>query len=139
LYDLLLSHQAGEKGTILNALDLPLLGASPFPSTFSSDVVAFTTTVDMPSCGRDTLFPLQTVHWGLATTSNAYHAFHINTNGMATSIQLQCGAKWWTLANPRNPSDMASVSLFLDKFELDQPNVHKWELESVLVTAGSTL
>lgn len=137
--DLLLSHRAGDKGSILNALDLPLPGAPHFPLKIASDVQAFNSTLDMPSCGRDVLYPVPSMKWALAATTGAHHAWHIDCNGFGTVIDVQAGYKWWVVAEEKTVGDFASISLFLDNFSVDKVNEHKWLIEAILLAPGSRL
>lgn len=141
MFDLLSSHvaQPPGTGTILNALDLPRPEANHFPTTFASDVEAFTSTIDMPTCGREIPYPSHSMKWGLAATTGAHHGWHIDCDGFGTVIEVKTGWKWWVVAQPRKPSDFASVSLFLEGFDIDKVNDNKWDLDAILLPPGSTL
>lgn len=129
-----------EKTKILNALDFPMLSAPHPPTTFASDLVAFDTTVDLPMCSRNILFPVSSTRWGLAATSGAHHLWHIDCDGLGTYIDTQTGLKWWIVARPKNGSTRFShTTLFTEQYDLDTANFNKWDLEAVLLCPGSRL
>lgn len=113
--------------------------ADHFSSKFASDVEAFYGTLDMPTCHRDTLYPSQSMRWGLAATSHAHHLWHIDCNGFATVIKVKTGLKWWVVGRPKSSSTFSSISCYLDNYELDSINDSKWDLEAILLLPGSTL
>ena len=124
---------------ILNALDFPLTSAPPPPTAFSSDLVAFGATLDLPFCGRNIGFPAISSRWGLAATSGAFHLWHTDCDGFATYIDTQTGHKWWIIARPKEPSSFSDTSLFVDKFTVNRPNDNVWDLEAILLAPGSRL
>jgi hypothetical protein len=93
----------------------------------------------MPYCGREILYPSSSMRWGLAATTDAHHLYHIDCDGFSTGIKVKAGLKWWVVGRPRDPSLLSSASVFLDGFEVDEPNNDKWDLEGVLLVPGSML
>jgi hypothetical protein len=65
--------------------------------------------------------------------------WHGDANGVGTVIQVWTGWKWWILAREKHTSDFASISLYLDSFNVDETNDNKWDLEAILLGPGSTL
>jgi hypothetical protein len=138
LQNLLKCHGDGSK--ILNALDFPMPAAPHPPTAFASDIAAFNTTIDLPMCGRNVLFPAMSTRWGLAATSGAYHLWHIDCNGFSTYIDTQTGKKWWIVARPKKGSaHFSDTELFMKGFDIDGANLNKWDIEAVLLLPGSRL
>lgn len=137
LQGLLDSDRSGLK--ILNALDFPMASAPHPPTAFSSDLVAFTATVDLPFCGRSVGFPAMSCRWGLGATRGAHHLWHIDCDGFATYLDTQVGSKWWVLARPKEPFGFSDAQVFSTDYELDGSNEEKWMHEAILLTPGSRL
>jgi hypothetical protein len=138
LEDMLKCHREGTK--ILNALDFPMLSAPHPPTSFASDLVAFSATVDLPMCSRAISFPVASTRWGLGATSGAHHMWHIDCDGFGTYIDTQAGAKWWVVAKPKYGSTRFSEpTLFTEEYDIDKANEDKWGLEAVLLLPGSRM
>ena len=138
LKDMLKCHEDGSK--ILNALDFPMLSAPHPPTSFASDLAAFSATVDLPMCNRTVSFPMASTRWGLAATSGAHHLWHIDCNGFCTYIDTQTGSKWWIVAKPKPGSlHFSEATLFTEEFDINKANLEKWDLEAVLLLPGSRL
>ena len=117
-----------------------MLSAPHPPTSFASDLVAFVATVDLPMCGRNVSFPMASTRWGLAATSDAHHLWHIDCNGFCTYIDTQTGAKWWIVGKPKpGSSHFSDTALFMDEYDMSQPNLDRWDLEAVLLLPGSRL
>jgi hypothetical protein len=126
-------------GKILNVLDLPIAIVSSSPKGLSSDQVAFQHTLQAPMCTKWVEYPVVEMVWGLAATVGAVSYFHIDANGFGTWIDVKTGSKYWILAKPKKPLDFAAVSLFTDHYDQEDTNMHKWDLEAVLLLPGSRL
>jgi len=138
LEDLLGSHMGSLK--ILNALDFPMPCAPHPPTTISSDLVAFTATLDLPFCRRTIGFPVSSCRWGIAATQDAHHLWHLDCNGFATYIDTQAGAKWWVVAHPKEGRDsLSNINTFSGGYDLSGANDEKWFLEAILLLPGSRL
>lgn len=138
--DLLRSHRSSN-GKILNALDLPMLirGTRP-PKTLATDVLAFISTVDDPYCKRSVGFPSSDMYWGLAATSNSFHYFHIDTDGVSTHLAPQTGSKYWVMARPKPGRSFAETDIYVDSnYAIDETNVDLWDIEAILLTPGTCL
>ena len=63
LTDMLRCHRS--KSEILNALDFPMVSAPHPPTSFASDLVVFSATINLPLCGHDISFPMASTGWAL--------------------------------------------------------------------------
>lgn len=138
--DLLKSHRS-PNGKILNALDFPMptRGIRP-PETIATDILAFNETLDDPYCKRTAGFPVSDMYWGLAATNHSFHFFHIDTDGLATAVRPQNGAKYWIVAQPKAGRSFAATDIYVDgKYAIDEMNMDLWEVEAILLTAGTCL
>jgi hypothetical protein len=139
LKDILDSHNVGNTGTILNGLDFPMPWLGQFPTSFATDVIAFNSTVDMPLCNRNIMYPSSSTKWGLAATTGAHHLWHIDCDGFGTVINCQIGFKWWIVGQPLPGRDFSKPSEYLDGYDISAVNDDKWQMEGMLLVPGSTL
>jgi hypothetical protein len=139
LLDLLGSHNSDGRGKILNALDFPMPWMKNFPVSYATDVAAFNTTVDMPMCNRNILYPASSMHWGLAATEGAHHLWHIDCDGFGTVIHVMVGLKLWIVGRPLPGFDLSNISQYLQNWDVNALNDTKLEMEAILLAPGSTL
>lgn len=137
--DILHSHNAGNTGTILNGLDFPMPWLGQYPTSFATDVVAFNSTVDMPLCNRNVMYPSTSTKWGLAATTGAHHLWHIDCDGFGSVINNKTGFKWWIVGQPMPGHDFSKPSEYLDDYDINAVNDNKWQLEGMLLVPGSRL
>lgn len=120
---------------------MPLEGFRP-PVTIATDRLAFRATFRDPKCLRSAPFPEPDMYWGLAATRNAFHQFHIDTDGFGTGITPQTGSKWWVVAREKQgaPGALSRTGLYLEgNYEIDSINSDLWDVEAVLLTPGVCL
>ena len=83
------------------------------------------------------------LHWKLAATKDAYHVWHLDSDGCATFVNVVSGSKWWIVARPKGTLDcdtFNTTSLFVHKdFHLDSPCTDLFDVEAVLLQPGSQL
>ena len=141
LRDFLINHQKGNAGRSLNGLDFPMPWLDALPSSFATDVLAFNTTLNMQMCNKKTQFPASSMRWGLAATSNAYHLWHIDCDGLGTVVNLKTGYKLWILGGPKNNlrGSFSSIADFLENYKINDVNNKKMEIEAILLIPGSRL
>ncbi|KAJ3517770.1 hypothetical protein NMY22_g13891 [Coprinellus aureogranulatus] len=120
-------HQMGEKGKIVNCLELPLNG-SIVPMPLFTDVQAFRETKQCP-LPFNLLFPVTDHTWGLAATGGAFHIPHKDSDGLCTMVTVKCGVKWWGVVVPPPETGLPPLHFFGDIKQV----------EAVLLRAGDTL
>lgn len=140
----LVAHAESPTGNALNALDFPMPQASMSPTPFASDAHALLRTVAQRALKTSTSkeVPTGDFRWGLAATTGAFHAFHIDSNGLATFIVPQAGQKWWVVARPidgLNFDAFEDIELLIDPpFDVNSPS-SKFSLEAILLKPGMKL
>ena len=128
-------------GAIVNGLSFPLPLSAIKRDKVSSEIEAWRLTEGLRFCRNSALYPTPAMRWGLAGTAGARHWVHVDCNGLATIIELLCGAKWWILFRPLMPGEpdpTAHVDLFLDDFD-PSVVVKTWDAEAVLLRPGTRL
>ncbi|TFK69157.1 hypothetical protein BDN72DRAFT_897547 [Pluteus cervinus] len=137
LASLLESHCATFDGKSLSALHFPMHdGASPHRH-LGTDDLAQRLTSDLPYCKEP--IPSQVTRWGFCGTQGARDSWHINTGGFATRVAVKCGVQVWFVAREKTSNAFASTSLFPMDFEADLPNLDLWDVEAIVLPAGSEL
>ncbi|KAG6882918.1 hypothetical protein C0993_008660 [Termitomyces sp. T159_Od127] len=130
--------------TSLKALSTPHLpNASEtflFPP-FSSDKVAWKEVQGRAYCRSWESYPISDMRWELAATGSTHRYWHINCNGLGTFLRVEAGVKLWFIATPLkgNFDEFSSIDLFTPGFDLDKTNEELWNVEAVLLKAGSFL
>lgn len=127
----MLEASRSKSGQILNALSFPLPLSGVFPSAMSSEIEAWKLTERKKFCPSNLAFPVAEMRWGLAATAGSRHWIHIDSDGLGTFVDTQCGAKWWILfAPPAGQSKhwFGSVELYLNGFDTNGINGGRWDL-----------
>jgi hypothetical protein len=122
-------------GPILNALSFPQPLSGVEPSGMSSEIEAWQVTEGKPFCERTLAFPTGQMRWGLAATAGARHWIHIDSDGMGTYIDVQCGGKWWILFCPPDGQTKLTfswVETFLGQFDI-KSQAGRWDTKNTLV------
>ncbi|KDR67912.1 hypothetical protein GALMADRAFT_146664 [Galerina marginata CBS 339.88] len=146
----------GDKGKILNVLDIPN-STCPLPTTgYSSELIAWNATGADLFCHRQTEhYPYSDMSWYLIGLSGALHLGHIDSDGQGTVIEVRNreGAKFWMKATRKellkkndDPEvdraaallELANINMFL-QFSLEVPNLDHWILEGILLTHKTRL
>ncbi|KAF8230698.1 hypothetical protein L208DRAFT_1012490, partial [Tricholoma matsutake] len=90
--------------------------------------------------------PATDMHWGLAATQGAFTGFHIDSDGLATTIYCmnKGGSKWWVILSPKDKSDTAAFASVenMYAFHNDQLNMAALgdvQVEVVLLRPGVRL
>ena len=128
------SRSANSK--ILNGLSFKNPWAGIQPSSFSSDSHALLAIYNQEGWVKRAP-SVEHLRWSLAATKDAYHSWHIDSEGYGTFVNVTTGAKWWIVARPKNSSgsDIYNVtSTFLDENYQD-----KLDVEAILLQPGSEL
>ncbi|KAF5339879.1 hypothetical protein D9611_009048 [Ephemerocybe angulata] len=142
LQDLLDSVNAPPAQQIpLNALDLPDYVPPPGVSPFSLDQRIWArTNYGTYVCKGP--FPTGDMNWFLAATAYACHAWHIDSDGLGTFLDVLYGDKWWVVAYDPDRVANDDVALTAD------PNLDPWKpgigqgklkVEALLLTHGTRL
>jgi hypothetical protein len=94
------------------------------------------------SRGQEDYFPAASCRWAIAATANAYHGFHIDSDGLATYIDCQMGSKWWVIVRPVDGPSHSMFAHVEDVFEFVNSEGEKSEgyiFEAVLLRPGTRL
>jgi hypothetical protein len=120
---------------------MPEQGMGSFP--FSTDSAAWNSIKGMNFCPADQPLPIGDIRWGLAATAGALSWWHTDSNGFATYLDSRAGKKWIIVGRRKfNDSTLESfseVDIFLNKFEIEQPNADRWDLEAMILAPGTRL
>ena len=121
---------------ILNGLSFknPLAGIER--TSFSSDAHALGSVCYQEGWTKRGV-PLDHLRWSLAATKDAFHVWHIDSDGYGTFVEVVAGSKWWIVACPKSNLDIDifnSTSCFIDDASEDQ-----FEIEAILLLPGSQL
>ena len=125
----------------LSALHLPSASETfPFPP-FSSDKVAWKEVQGWAYCQSWESYPVSDMRWALAATGSTHHYWHVDSNGLGTFLRVEAGVKLWFIATPLtgNFDNFLSIDLFMSGFDLDKTNEELWNVEVVVLKAGSFL
>ncbi len=136
-----LDSARSQDGPILNALSFPLALAGMRCSALSSEIEAWRLTERMKFCNAEASFPIGDMRWGLAATRGGRHWVHIDSDGLATFIDVRCGGKWWIIFTPLEGQDkyiFASIDQFFDGFETINPP-GRYSAEAIYLTPGTRL
>ena len=140
-----------EQSAILNALSFPLPLAGVEQTAFSSELEAWHLTEGMNFCTNAAHFPTGDMRWGLAATRGARSWIHIDSDGLATFIDVKCGGRYWILFSPPLTQDKHSfgaIDQFLDNFNTvgyderwkpESVDDNSWRAEAIHLKAGSRL
>ncbi|KAJ3516858.1 hypothetical protein NMY22_g14104 [Coprinellus aureogranulatus] len=135
-------HRLGEKGKIVNCLELPLNG-SIVPMPLFTDVQAFRETKRCP-LPFNWPFPVTDHTWGLAALAGAFHIPHKDSDGLCTMVTVKCGVKWWAVVIPPPETGLPPMHFFGDieqfmNFQPYESDNLPWKVEAVLLRPGDTL
>ena len=88
--------------------------------------------------------PLAYFWWGLAATTSALSWWHIDSEGFGTYIDTKAGLKWWIVAWRKGKEhefeSFSEADIFFNRgYELDEPNLDKWDMEAVVLHPGTQL
>jgi hypothetical protein len=128
-------------GAIINGLSFPLPLSAIKRDKHSGDIEAWRLIEGLPFSNEKASYPMAGMRWGLASTAGSRHWTHIDSDGLATYIELLTGAKLWILMRPDldNEADAtAHVDLFLNDFN-PAIAVKTWDAEAVFLTPGTRL
>ncbi len=141
-------------GPILNALSFPRPLKGAVRSGMSSEVEAWEVTAGKAFCPGTLLYPMGEMRWGLAATAGGRHWIHVDSDGLGTYIDVQCGGKWWIIFCPPDGQTkyaFSEILTFLNSFDTNAELGGRWELrtgeqeqfpwvaEAVYLTPGTRL
>jgi len=128
-------------GAIINGLSFPLPLSAIKRDNLCGDIEAWRLTEGLPYCTHKVSYPTGEVRWGLASTAGSRHWPHLDSDGLATYVELLIGKKLWILFRPNldnEPDAGAHISVFLDDFDTSVA-VKTWDAEAVVLTPGTRL
>ena len=116
---------------ILNALSFPLPLSGLLPSAVSSEIEAWRLTERMKFCPVEVHFPVGEMRWGLASMRGARSWAHLDSDGMGTYIDVQCGGRWWITLNSGRGA-FGSIENFLNEFDTNGVDQGRWDVNSMV-------
>jgi hypothetical protein len=140
--DMIHSISKDPEGPILNALDLPSPPSRTCepPPSLSTDLAAFSATLDRPYCNENYPYPYRSMRWQLCGLKHANTRFHVDFGGFSTHAHCRRGAKLWFLATMVDGHDSGEIDAMMPcNYNLDLPPGKRWAIEVVPVLPGSTL
>ena len=94
-------------------------------------------------CSTKELPPYLDIRWGLAATAGAVTWLHIYSNGYATYLTSMAGVKQLVIGRRKSGEDnfesYSEVDIFLNGFNLEDPNADRWDLEAVILPPRTRL
>jgi hypothetical protein len=138
--DHILEMARDPNGAIINGLSFPLPLSAIKRDKLCSEIEAWRLTEGLPFCQK-AAYPTSEMRWGLASTGGSRHWVHLDSDGLATFVDVIHGKKWWILLRPHlegEPDPSAHVDLYLNDFD-PAVAVKTWEAEAVLLTPGTRL
>jgi hypothetical protein len=87
-------------------------------------------------------YPTTANRWGLAATAGALHRFHVDCNGLGTSVEVKTGTTWWIVARPKDLScldDLLDINKLVAFTAEDVSIPEGWMLEAILLEPGTQL
>ena len=133
MVDILKASQSTDS-KILNGLSFVNPWAGIQRSSFSSDAHALATIFNQEGWIKRGL-ATDHLRWSLAATKDAFHVWHIDSDGYGTFINVTAGSKWWIVARPKDGFDtdtFDSTSFYVDNDQL-------YDVEAILLQPGSEL
>ena len=82
--------------------------------------------------------PVSDIHWGLAATAGAATFWHIDSDGLATTVDVRTGSKLWVAASDKAEKFTTLGTLLSTGFDLDEPP-RDFETEAILLTPRTRL
>jgi hypothetical protein len=129
----MLHHATTPNGLIMECSDIPVMTALLGQKQFSTDRIAFYTTVGQPFCQPQ--FPDSTTSSYLCSLKHSKTGFQIEPEGVMTYATCRVGLKVYLLAWKKDGSRMSGLPRSLVDWIPDE----NWRIEAILVGAGSTL
>lgn len=121
---------------------MPEEGLGKLP--FSTDSAAWKVTKGAVGYLQGEMPPLADFRWGLAATAGALTWLHLDSHGFGTYVDTKAGSKWWIVLRRKGDRHrVISCSephvFFSGKYEVEEPDTEEWELEAVVLSAGTRL
>lgn len=138
-------------GRILLAPHIPMSRAAVDLSSYSSDSFAWDETEGWPFCKITEPVPVSNIRWARISLKCAFQGWRISPDGFGTALEVKSGSEWVIIARPAGQNypnkpgshpdfnDMGLLHLFLKNFNSSVPNEHNWDMEAVVLAAGSRL
>jgi hypothetical protein len=136
----LLTHASMQDGRALNVLDFKIVTSPPPDARIASDAIVWNQTHGMPVFNKDYDYPFREFRWGLAATKGAQHTWHIDADGVATSVQVRTGGKWWVVASPEKGADCYSLGTTdIAQYDPTVGKMGEWIVEAIHLQPGTQL
>lgn len=133
---LLDSAKSGNSGKILNGLEFELWQPKYAPNSIASDLVGWYHTRGAQSNAMlSSAYPESNMYWGLAGTKDTLTFMHIDSDGVATGVEVKCGSKVWGVYKEREGQPLSSSATLLDPhFLLDEVLARSnYDIEAVVL------
>ncbi|KDR65363.1 hypothetical protein GALMADRAFT_148754 [Galerina marginata CBS 339.88] len=126
-------------GKILNALDNPSWDEPTTVNSYSIDLAAWKAT-RMNFAGDKVEYPRGDMRWKLASTADTLTAIHMDSDGMATEVEV-IGEKLWIVGHSKPGCSFSDISLLVDKrFQLDEaPAGGYFGFEAIVLSPGTCI
>ncbi|KAF9529560.1 hypothetical protein CPB83DRAFT_852312 [Crepidotus variabilis] len=142
LAQMLEASERDGSGKALNALSFPFANADSERSCFDRAPQASCRIAWKNTSGtvypREAAMPLSDVHWGLAATGGAMSLWHIDSDGLGTTIDVRVGEKLWIVGSDEEDKFNRLGLLLSDTFDLDVPP-QSFATKAILLTANTRL
>ena len=132
--DILKASQSPDS-KILNGLSFKNPFAGIQRTSFTSDAHALAATFNQEGWLKKPA-PIEHLRWSLAATKDAFHPWHIDSDGYGTFVDVMTGSKWWIVARPKS-SEKVDIFNTTTAFLEDGPD--RFEVEAILLLPGSKL
>ncbi|KAF9527083.1 hypothetical protein CPB83DRAFT_895515 [Crepidotus variabilis] len=131
------SSRAGGAAKALNGLSFPFDTAELEKTAYAACRVAWKSTsrTVFQSSSR---MPVSDVHWGLAATEGAMTFWHIDSDGLATTVDIRTGEKLWIAATGDQEQYSKLGLLLSNDFDIDRPPKN-FDTEAILLTKNTRL
>ena len=133
--DILNASQSADS-KILNGLSFKDPFAGIQRTSFSSDAHALGIVYNQEGWVKKAL-SIEHLRWNLAATKDAFHPWHLDSDGYGTFVNVMSGSKWWFVARPKSRLD---VDIFnMTSCFLTDESEEQIEVEAILLVPGSQL
>jgi hypothetical protein len=140
--DDLLENVHSSEGNTLGTMQLPapLLDRQP-PPKVASDRHAWISTIGRLYCKRQQSPPFSHTTWAAAATAHFLTPWLLGPEGSCTYIDALVGSIWVVVARPRKGDQyqLFGTHLYGDGFDPFSANAHLWDMDGVVLGAGSRM
>ncbi|KAG6914924.1 hypothetical protein DXG01_014410 [Tephrocybe rancida] len=131
----------GRPDKSVSCLDLPSTMDYFAELPFASDIAAWAEVQGRAYHRSWELYPVSDMRWFLAATDSAYHYWHMDSNGLGTTVRVDVGIKIWYIGVPRNGDfrSLHNMESYVNGFYVNSANTHLWNVVPLVLIPGTTL